>query len=112
MVKVLLSRAQRAEHGVYAPLMFGKITEACQLRLTGQWDDVEFVPDHLQLSPTQTITAKVEVGADAPLSLRFCFIGKDGSEADLWKEYQPGSTTFSFPVRDLSSRVGMIFATG
>jgi hypothetical protein len=79
--------------------------------LKGRWDDVEFVPECLVLDRAQTMTATVSVRADAPITLRFCFIGKDGSEADLCKTYRPGTTTFAVPLRDLQSRIGEIFGT-
>lgn len=75
------------------------------LALPGTWADVEAEADFL-LDDQIVFTATIALKADAPTTLRFCFLSGEGDEADHIRTYAPGVTTFQFRRRDLLQRLG------
>ncbi|WP_332302998.1 class I SAM-dependent methyltransferase [Rhizobium sp. GR12] len=78
------------------------------LTMTGEWNDVVFEPANLVIGRASVITAKVSIFGDEGSALRFCFVTEDGAEADLWREFPPGTSVFSFHLSDFFSRIGSI----
>lgn len=108
--RAVADKSRRAQAGLHVPLSTGSDGRMASLVLRGEWRDVEFDAAGRTALPDRRATALVIVDAPEPISLRFCFISEDGAEADLWREYRPGSTAFDFTLGELQKRKGDIAA--
>jgi hypothetical protein len=94
--------AREARLGVRRPLAE---TASPWLKLPGPWADVTAESDFL-FDDDVVLTATIALKAEAPTTLRFCFLSGDGAESDLIRTYAPGVTTFQFRRGDLLQRLG------
>lgn len=86
----------------------GALSGEHTLTATGEWNDVVFEPEDLRVNQHSVMSAKVSVAGDTGCSLRFCFVTEEGAEADLWREFQAGTSVFSFQLSDFFPRIGSV----
>jgi len=78
------------------------------MTLENNWGDLAGSCD-LSVRENTLITAQVSINSPLPkMTLRFCFIGQNGEEADITREFQNGTTVFQFKPSMMTNRKGQI----
>lgn len=84
------------------------LSPAVSMKLENNWGDLAGTCD-LPIRENTLITAQVSIKTALPkMTLRFCFIGQDGEEADITREFKNGTTVFQFKPPMMTNRKAQI----
>lgn len=101
----LQRRAKVLETGFYTHASYSQVGS---VHLANTWGDID-QPCNIRVTEDIIITGQVSVRTSGEtLTLRFCFLGENGEEADFTLSFRNGTTIFQFKPAMMMNRKGKI----